>query len=190
MPVAPSARLSRNIVCYGTYHMSPLVSQLSKYATYHRDWRNIKTHFIGIPMIVLSVFVLLSKPAFSVFGLMLTPAMLVFLLSSLYYLRLSSVYGVAMVLVHGLLLTLADNLALNPMWLWLLWGVGLFVLGWVIQFVGHYYEGRKPAFVDDLMGLAIGPLFVVAEAGFVMGLGRKVQNQIEAVAGPIRHPVA
>src|SRR3546814_9523920 len=33
---------------------------------------------------------------------------------------------------------------------WLGSGLGMFVLGWVIQFVGHYYEGRKPAFVDDL----------------------------------------
>jgi uncharacterized membrane protein YGL010W len=44
------------------------------------------------------------------------------------------------------------------------------VVGWVIQFVGHYYEGRKPAFVDDITGLIIGPLFVVAEAAFLMGM--------------------
>ena len=37
-------------------------------------------------------------------------------------------------------------------------GLGLFAVGWVIQFVGHYYEGRKPAFVDDVMGLLVGPL--------------------------------
>jgi uncharacterized membrane protein YGL010W len=66
---------------------------------------------------------------------------------------------------------------------WLSAGVGLFVLGWVIQFVGHYYEGRKPAFVDDITGLIIGPLFVVAEAAFLLGMRKKLQHAIEARVG-------
>ncbi|MCS6945240.1 MAG: DUF962 domain-containing protein, partial [Sutterellaceae bacterium] len=55
-----------------------------------------------------------------------------------------------------------------------------------IQFVGHYFEGRKPAFLDDLLGLLIGPLFVVAEAGFALGIGRALKAEIEARAGPTR----
>jgi uncharacterized membrane protein YGL010W len=49
-------------------------------------------------------------------------------------------------------------------------GVAMFVVGWAIQFVGHHYEGRKPAFVDDVTGLIVGPLFVVAELAFMLGL--------------------
>ena len=56
----------------------------------------------------------------------------------------------------------------------------------MIQFIGHFYEGRKPAFVDDLVGLVIGPLFVVAEAGFLLGLRRALQHEIEARVGPVR----
>ena len=70
--------------------------------------------------------------------------------------------------------------------MWLVSGVGLFVVGWVIQFVGHYYEGRKPAFVDDLMGLIVGPLFVVAELGFLVGLRTEVQKAMEERSGPVR----
>ena len=69
-------------------------------------------------------------------------------------------------------------------WLW--WGIGLCVVGWAIQFVGHVYEGRKPAFVDDLVGLVIGPLFVVAEAVFALGLRRDLHAAIEQRAGPVR----
>lgn len=64
--------------------------------------------------------------------------------------------------------------------LWLGTGLGLFVLGWLIQFVGHYWEGRKPAFFDDVVGLLVGPLFVLAEMGFVLGLRREVQAQMQA----------
>jgi uncharacterized membrane protein YGL010W len=43
--------------------MKSLVDHLSQYAAYHRDPRNIASHFIGIPLIVVAVAVLLSRPA-------------------------------------------------------------------------------------------------------------------------------
>ena len=76
------------------------------------------------------------------------------------------------------------GVAAQPTSVWLSTGVGLFVIGWIFQFVGHYYEGRKPAFVDDLVGLFIGPLFVVAEVAFAMGLRPEVLRAIEATVGP------
>jgi uncharacterized membrane protein YGL010W len=64
--------------------------------------------------------------------------------------------------------------------------VGGFFIGWVFQFIGHYFEGRKPAFVDDLVGLLIGPLFVVAEVLFLLGLRKDLESAIEARAGALR----
>lgn len=166
--------------------MSALHQQLGKYAEYHRDPRNIATHFVGIPIIVLSMFVLLSRPVFDVAGLSLNVALLAFLFSSLYYFRLSVGYGLAMFVAHGALLLVANQFANLGTMAWASVGVGLFVLGWIIQFVGHYYEGRKPAFVDDLMGLVIGPLFVVAELGFLIGVGKGTRNAVEHQVGPVR----
>jgi uncharacterized membrane protein YGL010W len=166
--------------------MRTLVDQLATYATYHRDPRNIATHFVGVPIIVLSVLILLSRVSVDVAGIAVTPALVVFLLSSLFYLKLSLTYGLAMFVIHGALLLIAGHFATLSTMAWLGAGVGIFVVGWIIQFVGHYYEGRKPAFVDDLIGLAIGPLFVVAELGFLVGLGKKTQAQVEAIAGPVR----
>ena len=60
-----------------------------------------------------------------------------------------------------------------------------FVLGWVLQFIGHYFEGKKPAFVDDLVGLLIGPLFVMAELLFLLGFAKSLQQQIDQSAGPV-----
>ena len=36
---------------------------LVQYAAYHRDRRNIVSHFIGVPMIVFAIGVLLARPA-------------------------------------------------------------------------------------------------------------------------------
>lgn len=164
--------------------MKTLVDHLAQYAAYHRDRRNIVTHFVGIPMIVLAVTVLLSRPGFSLAGLWLSPALAVALVTTLFYLRLDFRFGVVMGALLGLCVWFGAGLAVGGTALWLSAGLGLFVVGWIIQFVGHFYEGRKPAFVDDIMGLMIGPLFVVAEAAFLLGLRQEVEHEVVQRAGP------
>lgn len=166
--------------------MKTLIDHLSQYADYHRDPRNIHTHFAGVPMIMLAVVVLLSRPAWTAAGLPLTPALFVALASGLFYLRLDARFGLAMAALLAAMLVAGHWVALQSMAVWLTTGIGLFVAGWVIQFVGHYYEGRKPAFVDDLTGLIVGPLFVVAEWAFALGLRKEVQAAIEQRSGPVR----
>jgi uncharacterized membrane protein YGL010W len=169
--------------------MKNLVDHLSQYASYHRDSRNIVTHFVGIPMIVLAVAVLLSRPGWEVAGWWLSPAALVALASTIFYLRLDRSLGVVMAALLALCIWAGALLAQQTTWSWLSTGVGLFVVGWVIQFIGHYYEGRKPAFVDDLSGLIIGPLFVVAELAFLLGMLKPLQHSIEQRVGPVgRNP--
>jgi len=164
--------------------MKTLVEHLSQYAEYHRDRRNIATHFVGIPLIVLAVAELLSRPGLEVAGLWLSPAALVAAAAAIFYLRLDLRYGLLMSALLLLSLWFGAALAVQSTTLWLSVGVALFVIGWIIQFVGHYYEGRKPAFVDDLMGLLVGPLFVVAELGFMLGLRKDVEQAVEERAGP------
>lgn len=42
-------------------------------------------------------------------------------------------------------------------------GLSMFGVGWTFQFVGHYFEGKKPSFTKDLKYLAIGPVWVTVE---------------------------
>jgi Predicted membrane protein len=51
-------------------------------------------------------------------------------------------------------------------------------VGWIIQFIGHYYEKKKPAFMDDVIGLAIGPLFVLAEFVFLLGFRKELEQRM------------
>ena len=39
-----------------------------------------------------------------------------------------------------------------------LWRIalGLFVIGWILQFVGHYFEGKPPEFLKDYRFLFVG----------------------------------
>lgn len=163
--------------------MRSLTEQLANYAAYHRDRRNIATHFVGIPLIVAAVAILLSRPALAVGEIALSPAVLAALAASLYYLRLDRPFGAVMSFLMLAAACLGTQVAALDTPSWLGWGIGLFVFGWILQFIGHYWEGRKPAFVDDIMGLVIGPLFVVAEAAFLLGLRHPLREAIEARAG-------
>lgn len=161
--------------------MKDITTHLTSYAAYHRDRRNVATHLVGIPMIVLAIQILLSRPfIWEVGSWMLTPAGIVSALAALFYLRLDRALGVLMTVLLALGLTISHSVALLETSQWLSWGIGLFVVGWIFQFIGHYFEGRKPAFVDDIMGLAIGPLFVVAEVVFMLGAKKELHQAIEA----------
>lgn len=160
--------------------MKTLTEQLTKYASYHRNPKNIATHFVGIPMIVLAVVFFLAKVTFDLLGLPISLATLAVIASSMYYMKLDIKFGYAMAVFLLAALWLGQIVAEEPVEVWLTASIGLFVVGWIIQFVGHYFEGRKPAFVDDIMGLIIGPLFVMAELGFKLGWRLEVRDAIEA----------
>jgi uncharacterized membrane protein YGL010W len=166
--------------------MRTLLDHLANYAAYHRDTRNIATHFIGIPMIVLAVAILLSRPLLVVPGIdfPITLALLTTLGAAVFYLRLDVRFGIVMAAVLAAALAAGYWLAMSSTVVWLGVGLGLFIVGWVFQFVGHLYEGRKPAFVDDLIGLLVGPLFIAAEIGFALGMRTALRREIELRAGP------
>jgi uncharacterized membrane protein YGL010W len=167
-----------------------------QYAQYHRDRRNIATHFFGIPLIVFAIGVLMARSSFEVGGHHFTPAAVLWAVTTVWYLtRGNLALGLAVSAVNGLLILLAHPAATGSTTGWLVTGIGAFVIGWVLQFVGHYYEGRKPAFVDDLVGLLVGPMFVTGEALFAFGLCQPLAQTIERTAGPthlrdLAHPAA
>jgi len=165
-----------------------------QYAHYHRDRRNIATHLVGIPLIVLSIGMLLSLVAFDLAGHTVTLAGLLWVLSTSWYLtRGNLLLGLATSLVNGALIAFAHTPEATTGWglaalydaAWFP-GLVVFVIGWIIQFVGHIFEGRKPAFVDDVVGLLVGPMFVVGEVLMMAGMLRGMHSLIEAQAGAPR----
>ncbi len=154
---------------------------LTQYAAYHRDQRNIATHFVGVPMIVFSVVLAQAQIAIGPIHF----AWISIILAGTYYIWLDRTLGLAstvLLILCGIVASIisAQTSAATSLFI----AIFLFVAGWVIQFIGHRYEGMKPAFVDDLIGLMIGPLFVVAEVFFHFGLKRDLHEYIKARVGP------
>ena len=52
------------------------------------------------------------------------------------------------------------------------WALALFVVGWILQFVGHAIEGNRPAFFRNPVYLLVGPLWLVRRALNTIGLSK------------------
>jgi uncharacterized membrane protein YGL010W len=50
------------------------------------------------------------------------------------------------------------------------WALGLFVVGWILQFAGHAIEGNQPAFFRNPVYLLVGPWWLVRRAAVALGL--------------------
>jgi uncharacterized membrane protein YGL010W len=145
--------------------------QLAAYAAVHRDRRNKATHFVGIPIIVFSLLLVLSLWRFELLGREWTISLAVAIVAVVGWMALDLGIGLVMALLMTAAWFAAEALAgalgsASAVWMAF---IALFVGGWVLQFVGHHYEGRRPALLDNLFQAFIGPMFLVAESFVVLG---------------------
>ena len=50
------------------------------------------------------------------------------------------------------------------------WALGLFIFGWILQFVGHAIEGNQPAFFMNPFYLLVGPWWLLRRVAVSVGL--------------------
>ena len=163
--------------------MKSLEEQMSTYAAYHQDARNKATHFIGVPVIVLSLMIPLAWLRFE--GI--SAAMVITVVLLAYYLVLDLWLGLAMCAVMGALLWLGQLMADQGTLAGWVWFAVLFVGGWILQLVGHVFEGRKPALVDNLFQIFIAPLFLAAEVFFALGYKPGLHAAVQERARRLRN---
>jgi uncharacterized membrane protein YGL010W len=135
--------------------MQQIRTLFADYSAYHQTPGNKAFHRLGIPMIMLSLIGLLARVKLGP----VDAAMLLIVLSEIYYLTIEWRLGALMLLVSIGFYFL--GLAL-PLWV----NATLFILGWIFQFIGHkVYEHKNPAFFRNFVHLLVGPLWILN--GFV-----------------------
>ncbi|MFK8016746.1 MAG: DUF962 domain-containing protein [Gammaproteobacteria bacterium] len=147
--------------------MRPVQAWLDEYGESHLNPVNKALHWVCVPLIVLSLIgALWSLPVPAAF-VEISPLMnwgtLFILASIVYYFIMSVPLALGMVLLMMpaiLLLHWASGLSV-PLWVL---SLGVFVLSWVGQFIGHVVEGKRPSFFKDVQFLMIGPIWLL---GFV-----------------------
>jgi uncharacterized membrane protein YGL010W len=140
--------------------MSPVLkAHFTDYAAFHGTPGNKACHYVGIPLIVVSLFALLGAvPLFTAFGFTVTLAEVLLAVTTLYYLRLDATLAAFMLAASAVAIAVGRQIPASA-------AIALFVVGWIFQFVGHYvYEKRAPAFYRNLAHLLVGPLWILAKA--------------------------
>ncbi len=132
---------------------------LAHYGASHQNPRNEVIHFIAIPLIALGLLGMLYA---------LHPwVAYAFLAASLvYYARLSGVFLISMAIVSLVMLGLVVAMGSRVLAI----SAAIFAGAWILQFIGHKIEGRKPSFFEDIQYLWIGPVFVLSKLFVRLGL--------------------
>jgi len=137
---------------------------LDEYRKTHSNPTNALVHTICVPVILFaSIGMLWTIPIGLWLGLdtpWVNGATVVALLTLVFYATLSLravLYMTATFAVCAAIVIAMQNAGLPVLWLC----AGLWIAAWLGQFYGHHVEGAKPAFLDDVVFLLIGPLFIL-----------------------------
>ncbi|RMJ24317.1 DUF962 domain protein [Aspergillus sp. HF37] len=156
-----------------------LEKQLLFYGAYHNDPVNIAIHITCVPVLLLTGILLASNTT-ALFSL---PEVLRFeylpanlgtiagFIYAIFYILLEPVAGalIAPAIIGG---AAYSNYLLSTYGAVVnYWAVGIHVVSWLAQFVGHgAFEGRAPALLDNLVqAFLLAPLFVWMEILFFFG---------------------
>lgn len=131
---------------------------LMQYGESHQNKINVLIHAIAVPSIyfvTLGLLWAIPVPEW-IAQFDITWAHIIAVPVLYYYFLLSGPIGAAMTLLTiacfgGVYLLVSLGVSV---WKFCL---ALFVIMWILQFVGHKIEGKKPSFLEDLRFLLVGP---------------------------------
>ena len=145
--------------------MSVLTRLLESYEKNHQNPINEAIHIIAIPLIMFSILGMTA--AFDIFLEYILVGIVFF-----YYLKLSKT--AALLMLVWLLIYLGLVVLLKPYIIEI--SILLFAFGWILQFLGHFIEGKRPSFLEDLRYFLIGPLFVAQKVISKFGIKVFTEN--------------
>ena len=144
--------------------MSKITPYFNKYGESHQNPTNKLIHWICVPAIFFTVMGLLYLIPFPVDkSWYLNWASLVLLGGLIFYLFNSISIFIGFFVIGILVLKGIESFVIfansnqNAFYYFL----GIFVVAWIGQFIGHKIEGKKPSFFDDLRYLLIGPAWLL-----------------------------
>jgi len=161
-----------------------------RYGVYHTNKVNKIIHVIFVPLIVFSFlgfFEYFPLCDWNLPLLGLRPNVAYLLLPHLiYFLYLDSLAGIMISLLYAVLLVAASKAKVYWGDSFVLFLIGLQLISWTMQFIGHgLFEGRRPAIADNILQAVAAPFFVTMEIMFILGykpaMHAEVQKRVNAM---------
>lgn len=148
--------------------MRTLESYINEYSESHQNPTNILIHKICVPAIMFSILgIFKAFPVPASWPLWLDWSVIIVFGALVYYAFFKNPRVMAAILVLVVPMMIILEL-LRPRFFLL--SVGIFVVAWIGQFIGHKIEGKKPSFFKDLFFLLIGPIWTMHTLSRQMGI--------------------
>ncbi|HSD70042.1 MAG TPA: Mpo1-like protein, partial [Woeseiaceae bacterium] len=123
---------------------SKLMEMLTGYAAAHQHPVNIAVHLVGIPVIMLGVFIALAQVTVEIEGFSFDLAQLAAVGLFLFYLTLDWIFALVFLLAAYLIAMLAGWIAAQPDLPSMTIAAAAFFGGYLAQFIGHAVEKSPP----------------------------------------------
>ena len=132
---------------------------LEKYGESHQNPKNILIHKIFVPLIMFSVIgILWAIPLGDSLPWYLNLGVGLVIISLIFYFSMGALISFFMLLIVTPMIY--GNYLLAQTDVHLISCIIIFVVSWIMQFYGHKIEGKKPSFLEDLLFLLVGPVWV------------------------------
>lgn len=145
--------------------MKSITQWLEEYGVSHKNKTNKIIHYLCVPAIYMTVFGLLWSIPFPIadMPMWVNWSTVVAIPAMLFYFSLSFTVGLGMTLFSALVVAFLQwwQLNMTDVMSVLVMSIVVFVIAWILQFVGHHVEGKKPSFLKDLQFLLIGPVWIL-----------------------------
>jgi uncharacterized membrane protein YGL010W len=155
------------------------MDMLTGYASAHQHPFNIAVHLVGIPVIMLGVFIVLSWASTEVPGMTINLAYAATLGLFIFYFMLDKIFGVVFLLYAVPVAMLATRIGTEPLAVSGTIAAIAFFGGYAAQFAGHAVEKSAPVVLKHpIQANFAAPFFIVVDIFGLLGLREELFQEV------------
>jgi uncharacterized membrane protein YGL010W len=160
---------------------SKLMDMLVGYASAHQHPVNIAVHLVGIPVIMLGVFIPLTWLSIEIVNFKLNLAQITLIGMFIFYVSLDWIFALVFLALGAAVAALAAKLGSYPQSTALIIAAAAFFGGYAAQFIGHAVEKSMPVLLrHPIQANLAAPFFTIVEVFKLLGLREKLFIDVQA----------
>ena len=159
---------------------SKLMDMLVGYASAHQHPINIAVHLIGIPIIMLGIFIPMTWLSTELVGIKLNLAQTTIIAMFIFYLTLDTIFAIVFLVLAVAVAQLAATLGNYSQSTALIIAAAAFFGGYAAQFIGHAIEKSMPVLLKHpVQANLAAPFFTIVEIFKLLGLREALFSDVQ-----------
>jgi len=158
------------------------------YASAHQHPMNVAVHLIGIPTIMLGIFIPMTWLTVDIDGFAFNLASFTVFAMFIFYLTLDWIFAIVFLIFAIAVAQLAAFLGSFPQSTSLIIAAGAFFGGYIAQFIGHAIEKSMPVLLKHpIQANLAAPFFTIVEVFNLLGLREALFTEVQERVAELRN---